>query len=105
MPPDPFWVKQGTSANDLTEFINNPNDDDDVFALNGMSSGVSVPLGEGFDSRAVAADVGNFGTHGEDLTFIYSAPGLGIVRGLAPEVAVTERDHRVAVSVAWPTSP
>jgi anti-sigma regulatory factor (Ser/Thr protein kinase) len=34
-----------------------------------------------------------------------SGRGLGIVRGLAPEVAVSERDKRLAVSVAWPTSP
>jgi len=32
-----------------------------------------------------------------------SGRGLGIVRGLAPEVAVAEVDDSVAISVSWPT--
>jgi anti-sigma regulatory factor (Ser/Thr protein kinase) len=34
-----------------------------------------------------------------------SGRGLGVVRGLAPEVAVAEDDHRVAITVSWPTDP
>jgi anti-sigma regulatory factor (Ser/Thr protein kinase) len=29
--------------------------------------------------------------------------GLGIVRVLAPEIALSNDDHRVVISVAWPT--
>jgi hypothetical protein len=76
-PPSPNWEILNPTANALTEVINDPLNDDTVFDMSSVSS---VPLGEGFDPQAVAANVANFGTDGEDLVFNYTVAGK-VIRG------------------------
>lgn len=81
-PPDSGWVKpldgEGAplnSANALTEVKQTGTYDVSSIGAGGVS------LGDGFDREAVAGDVANFGTDGEDLIFDYTYPDGSVVRG------------------------
>jgi len=72
-PGDTGWSKYAMSANTLGELKGSGTFD--------LSAVPSVTLGIGFDGQAVAGDIANFGTDGEDLTFEYTWPGSLPVRG------------------------
>jgi hypothetical protein len=76
------WIKGTNNANGLFEikepdmippYVNN-----DAYNLTSVPS---VSLGTGFSRTGVAANVSNFGQHGEDLVFSYTGPNGGIIRG------------------------
>ncbi len=55
-----------------------PIDNNDAYDLTSVPS---LSLGTGFSRTGVAANVSNFGNHGEDLIFSYTSPHGGIFRG------------------------
>ncbi len=67
---DTGWTKASyLSPNGLAEYKETGSFDVSAIGASG------VTLGIGFDPQAVAADIANFGTDGEDLTFEYATPG------------------------------
>jgi hypothetical protein len=76
------WVKGSNSVNGLFEIkepdMTPPIDNNDAYNLTSVPS---VSLGTGFSRTGVAANVSNFGNHGEDLVFSYTSPQGGIFRG------------------------
>ena len=75
------------TANQLTELkdpdFTPPNVNNDVYDLTSVPS---VSLGNGFNRLAVAGNINNFGTSGEDLTFDYTNPNGGTTRGVVEYV-------------------
>jgi len=76
------WIKGNNSATGLFEIkepdMTPPIDNNDAYNLTSVPS---VSLGAGFSRTGVAADISNFGQHGEDLVFSYTSPDGGIIRG------------------------
>jgi hypothetical protein len=75
---DSGWEKPSTnSTTGLAELKSQPFTTFDLQANPSVTLGTGA--GKGFDKYAVAADVANFGTDGEDLEFTYSTPDGPVV--------------------------
>ncbi len=88
----PNWQKYGLSPNALAEVINDPANSNTVLNL------TSVPLltlGNGFNKLAVGGSAANFGTDGEDLTFMYSSVDGPIVHGVVEYVGTKYENNLV----------
>lgn len=72
-PPSPNWQKYGPTVNALTEVINDPSNSNSEFGISGVAQ---VSIGNSFNRTAVAGNVNNFGTDGEDLVFTFTRPGV-----------------------------
>jgi hypothetical protein len=84
VPPNAGWFKpvDGSSqplntSNTLTEIKSATFGGGGGSPTYNLTSVPSFTIGNGFSKTAVGADVNNFGTDGEDLTFSYSVPGVG----------------------------